>query len=208
MNRQEVIDILNTIYIRFMRLQFSYKTIEYIFHTPTIINDYPNLCWCMKVSFATDAYTTVDGLMQSGRYSFKTLADDNDAVNAKYKEIKRKMDITIPNIRDIRNRMFCHLVQKQTNDAIQKINTYCWTFLDYLKELHAYCCHVYNINESELNGYSNDAFVALNRELTEFHQLLMDGSMSVFCNVLTEIQSGKSFQDAKESRYKQIKSET
>lgn len=207
MNKQEVIDILNTIYIRFMRLQFSWKTFEYIFHAPTIINDYPNLCWCMKVSFATDAYATIDGLMHSGKYSFATLAKDSEVVNTKYKEMIRKMEATIPDIRNIRNRMFCHLVQKQTNDAIQKINAYCWVFLGCLKELHAYCCHVYGIHESELNGYSNDAFMALGRELKEFNQLLMDGSMSLFHDMITEIQSGKSFQDAKEIRHKQIKPE-
>lgn len=191
-----------------MRLQFSCKTFGCIFCAPTVINDYPNLCWCMKVSFATDAYATIDGLMHSGRYSFATLAKDSEAVNTKYKEIMRKMEVTIPNIRNIRNQMFCHLAQKQTNDAIQKINAYCWVFLDYLKELHAYCCHMYGIHESELNGYSNDAFIALDRELKEFSQLIMDGSMSRFDDVLAEIQSGKSFQDAKEIRYKQIKSET
>lgn len=207
MDKQEAIDILNTIYIRFMRLQFSCETVACIFCASIVTDDYPNLCWCIRVSFATDAYATIDGLMHSGRYSFATLAKDSEAINVKYKEIMRKMETIIPNIRSIRNQMFCHLVQKQTNDAIQKINTYCFAFLDCLKELHTYCCHIYGIHESELNGYRNDAFMALDRELKEFSQLVMDGSMSLFNNVLTEIQSGKSFQDAKEIRYKQIKSE-
>lgn len=207
MNKQEILDILNTIYIRFMRLQFSYKTFGHIFCAPTIINDYPNLCWCMKVSFATDAYTTVDGLMHSGRYSFATLAKDNEDVNVKYKEIMKKMDGIIPDIHGIRSQMFCHLVQKQTDNAIQTINAYCWEVLECFKELHAYCCRVYGIDESELNGYDNDTFIALGKELEEFNRLLMNGSMSAFNDMLTEIQAGKSFKDAKEIRHKHIKSE-
>lgn len=188
MNKQEILDILNTIYIRFMRLQFSYKTFGHIFCAPTIINDYPNLCWCMKVSFAT-------------------LAKDNEDVNVKYKEIMKKMDGIIPDIHGIRSQMFCHLVQKQTDNAIQTINAYCWEVLECFKELHAYCCRVYGIDESELNGYDNGTFIALGKELEEFNRLLMNGSMSAFNDMLTEIQAGKSFKDAKEIRHKHIKSE-
>lgn len=207
MNRQEIIDILNTIYIRYTRLQLSCKTFWTIFYSPSIKNDYPNLCWCMATSFATDAYTTIDGLMHSGRYSFATLAANNDDINAKYKDIMEKIECIIPDIHNIRNRMFCHLVEKQANSAIQSINAHCGQLLDCLKELHIYCCHVYNINVSELNGYNNDTFSAFDRELNEFNQVLMNGSMSLFHDMLAKIQSGKSFQDAKEIRYKQIKSE-
>ncbi len=207
MDKTEALDILNTIYIRFMRLDFSYQSFGHLFYSSSIANDYPNLCWCMQVSFATDAYTTIDGLMHSGRYSFATLAKDNTEINEKYKEIMSKMDETIPDIRNIRNQMFCHLVHKQTSEVIQKMYTYCWKFIDYLKELHMYCCKIYGINESELNGYDSDTFMALDRELKEFDQLLMDGSMSIFHDMLGEIQNGKSFKDAKEIRHKRIKAE-
>lgn len=190
-----------------MRLGFSCQTFKHIFYSPSIINDYPNLCWCMLVSFATDAYTTIDGLMHSGRYSFATLAKDNAKINEKYKETMSKMEETIPNIRNIRNQMFCHLVHKQTNEVIQKIYIHCWDFINYLKELHRHCCKIYGIDESELNGYDTDTFTAFDRELKEFDKLLMDGGISIFYDILSEIQNGKPFKNAKEIRHKRIKAE-
>lgn len=207
MNKQKALDILNIIYIRLMRLQLSYKTFDNIYNAPTIASNYPNLCWCMQATFATDAYTTIDGLMYSGRYSFETLAKDNKAVKEKYKETNRKIEKTIPNFHITRNQMFCHLVQKQANDAIWKMNSYCWEIIDYLQELHLYCCSVYGIDTSELNGYSNETFMALDREFEEFNKLLMAGSRVMFCDTLTKIQEGKSLKDVKEIRHKQVKTE-
>lgn len=207
MNKKEIIDILNTIYIRFMRLEFSYKTFNTIIYSPTIINDYPNLCWCMQISFATDAYTTIDGLIHSGRYSFSSLIDDNDDIKKKYNEIMKEIEKIIPDIRNIRNQMFCHLVQKQSDDAIQQINIHCYKILDCLKKLHAFCCKVYNINELELNGYNNITFNSLNKELNEFNDLLMNGSMSDFYKMLNEIHNGKSLRDLEKNRHKLIKPE-
>lgn len=207
MNKKEIIDILNTIYIRFMRLEFSYKAFNTIFYSPTIMNDYPNLCWCMKVSFATDAYTTINGLMHSGRYSFSSLINNNDDIEKKYNQIIEKIEEIIPDIRNIRNQMFCHLVQKQSDDAIQQINIHCYEILDCLKELHTFCCKVYNINECELNGYNNITFNSLNKELNEFNNLLMNGNMSDFYKMLDEIPNGKSLKDFEKNRHKLIKSE-
>lgn len=207
MDKQEILDILNTIYIRAMRLRFSCKIFSHIFHMPVIFNYYPNLCWGMKVSFATDAYTTIDGLMHSGKYSFATLAEDNKEINTKYNATTRKMEEIIPNIRKIRNRMFCHLVWKQTDDVIEKMNAYCFKLVDCLIDLHEYCCRIYEIDESELDGYNNDAFEELNKEFTEFDELLMNGRMLMLRNTVAKIQAGESVNTMKQVRHKQIKSE-
>lgn len=190
-----------------MRLYFSCKIFMPICHMPIIINCYPNLCWCMQVSFATDAYTTIDGLMHSGEYSFATLAEDNKEVNAKCKDTMRKMEEIIPNIHKIRNKMFCHLVWKQTDDAIEKMNVYCFRLVDCLMDLHAYCCRIYEVDESELDAYDNDAFKELNNEFTKFDELIMNGHMLMSHDTLAKILAGESVNTMKQVRHKQIKSE-
>ncbi|MDY4878754.1 MAG: hypothetical protein SO163_07865, partial [Dialister sp.] len=76
-----------------------------------------------------------------------------------------------------------------------------------IKELHHYCCEAYAIVDSELDGYDSDTFLALNRELQEFSQLLTNGSADIFHDMLAEIESGATFEEAKEIRRKRIKSE-
>lgn len=207
MDKTEAIEILNVIYIRFMRLLFSYQTFEYIFYSPDIAYDYPNLCWCMQVSFATDAYVTISGIIRDGTFSFSCLAKKNENIRKKYNQTLQKMEQIVPDINTFRNQMFCHLVKRQTDNAICAINKNFVWLINCIKEFHHYCCEAYAIADSELDGYDSDTFLALNRELQEFSQLLTNGSADIFHDMLAEIESGATFEEAKEIRRKRIKSE-
>ena len=74
MTQEQIIDIINITYSRIMQLKFSHLFMSSIFTDGNIAHDYPNLCYSIQSSFATDAYTTVDGLLATGDCSFGFLS--------------------------------------------------------------------------------------------------------------------------------------
>lgn len=177
MNKEQSLDILNITYLRIMQLYFGWQFISTMVLNNNIQNHYPNLCYSLVSSFATDAYTTVSGLLSTGNYSLGRLGQEDSDIKAKIQNAENKLGKTVDNFREVRNKMFCHAVNKKSSDAIYKIYNNFELVFQILTELHSYCCQKLNMPENELRGYDNKTFKLLQEEITDFQDLLMYGNL-------------------------------
>ena len=175
MNIKEIVEIT---YSRIMQLRFSYMYIQSILSNNNIALDYPNLCFALLSSFATDAYITIDGLLSTGNYSFGRLAQDDDELKSCVNDCKNEIEKEIPEFHEIRNKMFCHAVEKKTYDSISSISKNFMSIFYSLMSLHANCRNKYGISEDDFKHYSSEDFNKLQSELHNFCDLLLTGYLA------------------------------
>lgn len=175
---ENITEIIEITYDRMMQLRFSYMFLQSIITNGNIASDYPNLCFALQSSFATDVYTTVNSLFSNGTYSFDRIAKINPELEADVDECKAKIEKDIPNFREIRNKMFCHAIKRKTYPAIGNvIRNFMSVFYDVMN-LHQKCRLKFNIKDDEFKHYENKDFGIIQKELFNFSQLLLVGFLT------------------------------
>lgn len=175
MNEKQIVDILEITYSRIMQLHFSWRFISVMVGEPFINNNYPDLTWSLMSSFATDAYTTISGLLSTGNYSFGRLGQEYPQIQEYIQKVEQEITSKIDDFRNIRNQMFCHAVKKKSPDAINKVFLEFNSIFDILTKLHSDCCKELNVTDDDFRHYESDVFVKLQDEITEFYTVLFNG---------------------------------
>lgn len=175
MNKEQIIDILEITYSRIMQLHFNWRFISTMVGEPLISNDYPDLTWSLRSSFATDAYTTISGLLSTGNYSFGRLGQEYPQIQEYVQKAEQEITSEIDDFRNIRNQMFCHAVKKKLPDAINKVYVKFNSIFCILTKLHSDCCKELNVTDDDFRHYESDVFVKLQDEITEFSTVLFNG---------------------------------
>ena len=179
MDKNDAINIIEIIYSRIMQLHFSWKFAGTMVDSPIVRDEYPDLVWSLKSSFATDAYATVSGLLSTGNYSFGRLGQDCPNIKKQVDDAEHCIDAEISNFRYIRNQMFCHAVKKKSFGTIDNMYNKFDSIFHILTELHAFCCKELGIEDSDYHHYSVDAFNCLQKEINEFSDLLLRGCLEL-----------------------------
>lgn len=179
MNKEQIIDILEITYSRIMQLHFNWRFISTMVGEPLISNDYPDLTWSLRSSFATDAYTTISGLLSTGNYSFGRLGQEYPQIQEYVQKAEQEITSEIDDFRNIRNQMFCHAVKKKSPDAINKVYLKFDSVFHILTRLHSDCCKELNIKDDDFKHYESDTFIKLQDEITEFYTVLVKGHLEV-----------------------------
>jgi hypothetical protein len=179
MDKKQIIDVLEITYLRIMQLHFNWRFINTIVSAPFINNDYPNLTWSLRSSFATDAYTTISSLLSTGNYSFGRLGREYPQIQGYIQIAECAIISEIDDFRNIRNQMFCHAVKKKSPDVINKIYMEFDSVFHILTRLYSDCCKELNIKDDEFRHYECDMFIKLQNEMTEFHTILFKGYLEV-----------------------------
>jgi len=179
MNKEQIVDILEITYSRIMQLHFNWRFISTMVSNPSINNDYPDLTWSLRSSFATDAYTTISGLLSTGNYSFERLGQEYPQIQEYTQKAEQAITSEIDDFRNIRNQMFCHAVKKKSPDAINKIYMKFDSVFHILTRLHFDCCKELNITDDDFRHYESDTFIKLQDEITEFYTVLLKGHLEV-----------------------------
>ena len=175
MNEKQIVDILEITYSRIMQLHFSWRFISTMVSNPSINNDYPDLTWSLRSSFATDAYTTISGLLSTGNYSFGRLGQEYPQIQEYIQKAENDVTSEIDDFRNIRNQMFCHAVKKKSPDAINTVYVKFNSIFDILTKLHSDCCKEFNVTDDDFRHYESDVFVKLQDEIAEFYTVLCEG---------------------------------
>lgn len=121
MNHENILDILDILYVKLMRLKIAYRTCLSFILSPDIESRYPDIVYSIKYSFAVDAYTTINAMITSGKYSFQQLQKYSDKFGEYYRISHAELKKLCPNLQDRRNKMFCHCNEKQSEDHIDEI---------------------------------------------------------------------------------------
>ena len=175
MNKEQIIDILEITYSRIMQLHFNWRFISTMVGAPLISNDYPDLTWSLRSSFATDAYTTISGLLSTGNYSFGRLGQEYSQIQEYVQKAEKDVASGIDDFRNIRNQMFCHAVKKKSPDVITKVFLKFNSIFQILTKLHSDCCKELNVTDDDFRHYESDVFVKLQAEIAEFSTVLFNG---------------------------------
>lgn len=178
------VNVLQSIYYRFMRLKFSHRFVCSIAFRPEIKERCINLCDCLCWTFATDAYVTIDGLFSNGTYSFVSI--DNAEIRSKVNAVKEQINQLIPNFHKVRNKMFAHLVEKSDGSAVCLMFEKFEELFCLITELHEQCLGILDIN-LDFKGYSNDVFVEINKEFDYFSNLCFAGFSQIRTDELHEM---------------------
>ena len=179
MDKKQIIDILEITYSRIMQLHFNWRFISTMVSDPSINNDYPDLTWSLRSSFATDAYTTISGLLSTGNYSFRRLGQEYPQIQEYTQAAEQAITSEIDDFRNIRNQMFCHAVKKKSPDAINKVYMKFDSIFHILTRLHSDCCKELNVTDDDFRHYESDTFIKLQDEITEFYTVLLKGHLEV-----------------------------
>ena len=179
MDKKQIIDILEITYSRIMQLHFNWRFISTMVSNPSINNDYPDLTWSLRSSFATDAYTTISGLLSTGNYSFGRLGQEYPQIQEYIQTAEQAITSEIDDFRNIRNQMFCHAVKKKSPDAINKVYMKFDSVFHILTRLHSDCCKELNVTDDDFRHYESDTFIKLQDEITEFYTVLLKGHLEV-----------------------------
>lgn len=179
MNKEQIIDILEITYSRIMQLHFNWQFISTMVDESFINNDYPDLTWSLRSSFATDAYTTISGLLSTGNYSFGRLGQEYPQIQEYTQKAEQAITSEIDDFRNIRNQMFCHAVKKKSPDAINKVYIKFDSIFYILTRLHSDCCKELSVTNDDFRHYESDTFVKLQDEITEFYTVLLKGYLEV-----------------------------
>lgn len=179
MNKEQIIDILEITYSRIMQLHFNWRFISVMVGESFINNEYPDLTWSLRSSFATDAYTTISGLLSTGNYSFARLGQEYPQIQEYTQAAEQAITSEIDDFRNIRNQMFCHAVKKKSPDTINKVYMKFDSIFHILTKLHSDCRKELNIMDDDFRHYESDAFIKLQNEITEFYTVLLKGHLEV-----------------------------
>ena len=177
LDKEQILDIISITYLRIMQLRFSWQFIGTMVGVSYIEDNYPNLTWSLKSSFATDAYTTINAMLSSGNYSFGRLGQEYPDIQTQVKKAEEDISSVIGDFRNIRNQVFCHAVKKKSQDNIDKIY-WCFSFVfDILTNLHFSCCNLLKIKDDDFKHYDSKALEDLEKETQNFRSLLLNGHL-------------------------------
>ena len=187
MDHDTVVDILDILYIKLMRLKTSHRTCFSFIMTPDIESRYPDIVYSIKYSFAVDAYTTINAMITSGKYSFQYLQKYSDDFSRCYRKSHPELNKLCPNLQERRNKMFCHCNEKQSEDHVNEMLFKFNSLFEILSNLHSEAMRIFNVTESEIRVMSREKFSKLDAEFTEFMRGLQEIAMNRFRDELNEM---------------------
>lgn len=174
-SHEDIIDIIDILYVKIIRLKNSWDFISLFVFNGNMENHYPDLTFSLKYSFGIDAYTTIDALFSSGEYTFFTLKKRNDEFGEEYRKAKKSLKKVIPNIEWNRDKLFCHFVEKQSEQEIDEMLLQFHSVYKIMMDLHLKAMRIFDVGEHEIRSMSNEKFVKLREEKQRFSLLLMEG---------------------------------
>ena len=187
MNHDTIVDILDILYVKLMRLKTAHRTCLSFIMSPDIESRYPDIVYSIKYSFAVDAYTTINAMITSGKYSFQPLQKHSDYFSECYRRSHAELKKLCPNLQERRNKMFCHCNEKQSEDYVNEMLLKFDSLLGVLANLHSEAMRIFNVTESEIRVMSRDKFTKLDAEFKEFMRGLQEIATNRFRDELDEI---------------------
>lgn len=187
MNHENMVDVLDILYVKLMRLKTAHRTCLSFIMSPDIESRYPDIVYSIKYSFAVDAYTTLNSMITSGKYSFQPLQKYSDEFTKCYKVAHGELKKMCPSLQDRRNKLFCHCTEKQSEDHINEILLEFDSLIRVFTKMHSEAMRVFGVAESEIRAMSGDKFAKLDAEFQEFMQGLQEIAMNRFHDELDEI---------------------
>ena len=176
---EELVDIIDILYIKTFRLKTSWDFLALFIINGNMENRYPDLTYSLKYSFGIDAYTTIDALFSSGKYTYFTLKKLNSEFEEQFRRAKAALKEVIPKIEWNRNKLFCHFVEKQSEQEINEIVFNFPRVFDILVGLQIAAMRIFNVDKSEIRVMPEDKYRKLQEEKAEFSHLLMEGLLNV-----------------------------
>ena len=192
MNHENIVDVLDILYVKLMRLKTAHRTCLSFIMSPDIESRYPDVVYSIKYSFAVDAYTTLNAMITSGTYSFQPLQKYSDEFSEYYRAAHRELKKLCPGLQDRRNKLFCHCTEKQSEDHINEMLLQFDSLIRVFTKMHCEAMHIFDVAESEIRVMSDDKFTKLDAEFQEFMQGLQEIAMNRFHDELDNILTGKS----------------
>ncbi len=187
MNHENMVDVLDILYVKLMRLKTAHRTCLSFIMSPDIESRYPDIVYSIKYSFAVDAYTTLNAMITSGKYSFQPLQKYSDEFTKCYKVAHGELKKMCPSLQNRRNKLFCHCTEKQSEDHINEILLEFDSLIRVFTKMHSEAMRVFGVAESEIRAMSGDKFAKLDAEFQEFMQGLQEIAMNRFHDELDEI---------------------
>ena len=189
MSHENMVDVLDILYVKLMRIKTAHRTCLSFIMSPDIESRYPDIVYSIKYSFAVDAYTTLNAMITSGKYSFQPLQKYSDEFTKCYKAAHGELKKMRPSLQDRRNKLFCHCTEKQSEDHINEILLEFDSLLRVFTKMHSEAMRIFSVAESEIRAMSGDKFAKLDAEFQEFMQGLQEIAMNRFHDELDEIRS-------------------
>ena len=171
---KDFVDILDILYIKLLRLRSSWDFMSIFVLSGNMDNQFPDLTYSLKYSFGVDAYTTIDAILSSGKYTFFSLKKMNEEFEKEVQAAKNKIKEIIPSIEWNRDKLFCHFVEKQSEYEINDMVIHFPQVFDILAVLHNKAMGIFKVDDCEIRVMPEEKFVKLQEEKTEFSRLLMD----------------------------------
>ena len=153
LSHEEFVDIIDILYIKTFRLKNSWDFLSLFIFNGNMENRYPDLTYSLKYSFGIDAYTSINALFSSGKYS-------------------------IPRIKWNRNKLFCHFAEKQSEKEIDEIVLHFPPVFDILADLTMKAMKLFNVNASEIRAIPEEKYRKLQEEKKAFSRLLTEGLLN------------------------------
>ena len=176
---EDLVDIIDILYIKTFRLKTSWDFLAIFVFNGNMENHYPDLTYSLKYSFGIDAYTTIDALFSSGKYTYFTLKKLNSEFEKEYHKAKDLIKKEIPKIEWNRDKLFCHFVEKQSVHDIDEIVLGFPHVFEILAALETAAMKIFNVDKSEIRVMPEDKYRKLQEEKAEFSHLLMEGLLNV-----------------------------
>lgn len=169
------VEILRIIYLRIMQLRFSYQWLQAIAFNGLLEKECPDMCYCMKWTFVSDAYITLNGLFTNGTYSFLQLRTYSDDIQKLIDKAQSDINQEIPGFREVRNRMFAHFVDKRDASAANLLFFKFESIFAIVSGLHNYCRDTLGISDIELGVYKSEIFCQMKEQIHTFLEIVMCG---------------------------------
>lgn len=192
MNHENIVDILDILYVKLMRLKTAHRTCLSFIMSPGIELRYPDIVYSIKYSFAVDAYTTLNAMITSGKCSFQPLHKHSDELTKRYKMACGELKKLFPSLQDRRNKLFCHCTEKQSGDHVNEMLLEFDSLIQVFITLHSEAMRIFGVAESEIRVMSDDKFTKLDAEFQEFMQGLQEIAINRFHDDLDNILTSKS----------------
>ena len=174
-SRAEVVDIIDILYIKIFRLKTSWDFTSIFAFDGNMERRYPDLTYSLKYSFGIDAYTTIDALFSSGKYTFYSLKRQNPEFGTAFNDARKALKAVIPQIDWYRDKMFCHFVEKQSEKEIQEMMLRFPRIFEILSGLQMEAMRLFGVDKSEIRVMPEDKYRRLQEEKQNFQFVLIDG---------------------------------
>ena len=174
-SQEDFVDIIDILYIKTLRLMNSWDFLSLFIFNGNMESRYPDLTYSLKYSFGIDAYTTINALFTSGKYTFLTLKKQSSEFEEEYQKAKNALKEVIPRIEQSRDKLFCHFVEKQSEKEINEIVFHFPSVLDILEGLTMKAMRLFHVSESEIRVMPEEKHRKLQEEKKAFSHLLMEG---------------------------------